>query len=612
MDDKTTVVQPDEAPNPRRALLTALLGGLGATAVAGCLDAAGEPVGTAAQALMSGTNFIWFDAIDDGTTVSLKATVGPTSGSQIAVAGGYARFGDGGGGIFYWDPAATTGDDGTVIAVGSAGAWRRIFSGPIDVRWFGATPALTDAAPRIQKAIDLAGDISSNTLPGEVYIPRGEYTIMTPLRVPRLGFYRSLSIRGDGVAATSLVGGDGFPEFSPVMMFDGPINTDTYFFRLEGMTIQRRVPGAVFSYVPYTDHPDGAVDAHGNPDPLAGQLSRMHNSVFRDLYIACRPLANPPATYTQASPLYLHHCHDTIFDNVIVEGGESALRMEYCSRCCFVKLSVGIIDGSSRSGIHIHGGGSHTFRLTRIEGPGNPNGGLGYGMYIDDASQLLFDSLDYENHNGMAHQIYLASGREFTFIATNLNGGASSGKNGLFVGSGVRHVRFIGGVFAGFANGTIVQLADEASDVFFDHVRIAFVDDPNASLLFGNARRVQANFIWTEPFGANGSDSVLGGLNMTRGMIGTLHPPVGGPANVSTVRGYDVWRVSSPTTIDSLVDGYDGQVVTLILAAATTLNAGGQLRLLGGGSTTLGPNATIRLIYDLTQNSWYELSRSQD
>ena len=57
-----------------------------ATALAACLDPNGEAVGTAAEALVSGTNFIWFDAIVDDLTppVSLKATPGPTTGSQNA------------------------------------------------------------------------------------------------------------------------------------------------------------------------------------------------------------------------------------------------------------------------------------------------------------------------------------------------------------------------------------------------------------------------------------------------------------------------------------------------------------------------------------------------
>jgi hypothetical protein len=56
--------------------------------------------------------------------------------------GGYSDIGDGGGGLFYWNAASTaTQDFGVVITPNSApvvGRWVRMYSGPVNVKWFGA------------------------------------------------------------------------------------------------------------------------------------------------------------------------------------------------------------------------------------------------------------------------------------------------------------------------------------------------------------------------------------------------------------------------------------------------------------------------------------------
>lgn len=69
---------------------------------------------------------------------ALKALT-PSAGDAVSVLGYYAA-GDGGGGTFYYDGASSATDNGgTIIAptVGS-GRWLRAYSGPINVRWFGA------------------------------------------------------------------------------------------------------------------------------------------------------------------------------------------------------------------------------------------------------------------------------------------------------------------------------------------------------------------------------------------------------------------------------------------------------------------------------------------
>lgn len=57
-----------------------------------------------------------------------------------AMVGGYYAHGDGGGGQFYYDAGASDADNGgTVIApTAGSGRWKRIYSGAVNVLWFGA------------------------------------------------------------------------------------------------------------------------------------------------------------------------------------------------------------------------------------------------------------------------------------------------------------------------------------------------------------------------------------------------------------------------------------------------------------------------------------------
>ncbi len=78
------------------------------------------------------------------TVAALKAL---TCGGEADLLGYYAP-GDGGGGRFYFDAVSTTTDDaGTVFAPTSGGGrWKRIYSGPVHVDWFGANSSNATSA----------------------------------------------------------------------------------------------------------------------------------------------------------------------------------------------------------------------------------------------------------------------------------------------------------------------------------------------------------------------------------------------------------------------------------------------------------------------------------
>jgi len=97
--------------------------------------------------------------------------------ASLAILTGFHVPGDGGEGIFAWDSSisARQDDGGTVIHsdnVRGRGGWRRLYSGPLNVCWFGAKGDNSgDQREAIQKALDLIDD------GGAVYFPSGTYRI---------------------------------------------------------------------------------------------------------------------------------------------------------------------------------------------------------------------------------------------------------------------------------------------------------------------------------------------------------------------------------------------------------------------------------------------------
>jgi hypothetical protein len=125
---------------------------------------------------------------DVATIAALKALDVSTLPDKMQVmVGGYYSHGDGGGGQFYYDQGASDTDNGGTIIAPTAGSgrWKRIYSGAVNVRWFGAKgDGVTDDTAAIGSAITAIKD---------VYIPIGTYKVSSTITIPDKG-----SITGDG------------------------------------------------------------------------------------------------------------------------------------------------------------------------------------------------------------------------------------------------------------------------------------------------------------------------------------------------------------------------------------------------------------------------------
>lgn len=222
---RTASPTPTDAPtdNQRRGLGLALLGALGAlsaTSLAACVapnppESSGsdddELLGTAQQRSVGALPVKRVDtilgAVPPATRTGDLATCDATTvGADVVVASGCLAAGDGGGGLFYWDPSSSSGDDGGTIIVPSTnpsgGRWRRIYSGPLNLKWFGAIGdgATADDVP-IQNA--LAAAMTGLGQEKELSIPRGMYKVTSTIQITA-GGYRGLIIRGEGANCTQI------------------------------------------------------------------------------------------------------------------------------------------------------------------------------------------------------------------------------------------------------------------------------------------------------------------------------------------------------------------------------------------------------------------------
>lgn len=124
----------------------------------------------------SGSQFVLGSqtSVTSASVIDLEGQTGRFDG-RSAQAYGYATQDDGGGGPFVWvDGDVTAANGGTILGAGT-GRWRRIYSGCLNPKWFGAVGnGVADDTVAVQAALTLAGGDG-----GEVHFTAGNYLLDT-------------------------------------------------------------------------------------------------------------------------------------------------------------------------------------------------------------------------------------------------------------------------------------------------------------------------------------------------------------------------------------------------------------------------------------------------
>lgn len=423
-----------EEPAERRRLLSGLAGALGIVALAGCQSSLEESTAEAASAL-SGTNVGWVDTVlglnlDGDLLTSVPANLG---GCVVVIARGSKRPGDGGGGLFYWDAAsAEAHNQGTVIRPQNlpTGRWKRIYSGPLDVRWFGAqgngvdndTAAINAAiAACCRTYVDGNPDLGGPG--GTVYLPRGEYMVTDVLVLPRNRFF-SFALVGDGPRATFLVSTLPWPGQAS-MIVDPSTIAPSFRLSIRDLFFRRAgTGGPVFEHVSQ------------NSEQMRIEHLWIHNVIFQNLTAAG---GTGPGTTVR-----LQTAINSRIEDVEVYGGETLLALESCARCAVVNFSTGM-DNTMVHGIRITGGGQHTLSGIRIE-----------SCFHGDALALQgcadVDVLNFTNEGKeTARVVAITNGTRCVTLRETVvgTGRAATGSwgDGIHVDGTSSHVRIEGGQF---------------------------------------------------------------------------------------------------------------------------------------------------------------------
>jgi len=172
------------------------------------------------------------------TVASLRElSVAGASSSWTAILQGCLAASDGGGGVFFWDSASTLADDtGLTVkpnAIAGPGRWRRIYSGPVNVKWFGAKGDRSDPATDDTSPINAA--IAASRW---VFLPAGTYYVTSLLT----GNQNTLRLTG---TSGSQYGADPRTVIAPfskssgplVQISDGAVNGPPLSVQLENITI---------------------------------------------------------------------------------------------------------------------------------------------------------------------------------------------------------------------------------------------------------------------------------------------------------------------------------------------------------------------------------------
>ncbi len=148
-----------------------------------------------AKSICSSTSIIVVESIED-----MKNTDVTDNCTTIFEVLGYDTPNDGGGGTFFYDPNSDVDNNGGTIFesnIEEDGRLIRLYSGALNVRWFGAKSDVTDDQSTIFKSVIATAKITEDA----VFIPNGKYAINSTLFI-----HEGLNLYGENMKNTKLTG----------------------------------------------------------------------------------------------------------------------------------------------------------------------------------------------------------------------------------------------------------------------------------------------------------------------------------------------------------------------------------------------------------------------
>ena len=235
---------------------------------------------------------------------NLKAETVNFEGKAVNVLGYYAK-GDGGGGLFYWDATSTQADNGGTIIQATAiatGRWKRVFSGAVNVKWFGAKgDGINDDQPSIQSAVNFCLEYEIKN----VFVPDGQFLINDSIFLGKSIGFSSVILEGAGYAYKGEAGFSGttiLANFSDRMAIDVRGSRGSYIRKLT-------IKGQLFDYIdsnglghstttPTYDDTLRSNWVDPNLNPLQDSRYAPYAAITIDGYAGIRPIENSyPGNY---------------------------------------------------------------------------------------------------------------------------------------------------------------------------------------------------------------------------------------------------------------------------------------------------------------------------
>lgn len=415
--------------------------------------------------------------------------------NSVAEVTGYYGIGDGGGGLFYYSLAGSgTDNQGTIIEPDDGtGRWFRIYSGALNVRWFGATgDGATDDRTAIQLAVNL---LSADG--GALYFPAGRYLCESSVSLPITG--KQVTFFGDGQFASVIVSGLPAGAATALLRGNGTI-TDRCYFCARDMALEG----------------DGSAGVHGIYLQYGTPFSEFSNLLVNGFIDGIR-LAN-------IYRMDLINVQSILNVNGLVAGLDIS---DVAAVCNAINIVGGRYGSNTGKGIHFYG-----CRNVCINGGDVENCGT-HGLHAEYVFGLTVNSLYSESslvgHSTVAHYC-IENCRGATLTGCNVSNWFAGnvlfkidGSSGVVL-NGLNTELGIGSVVV--RAGTAVEITDSQGVVInaceFDNIvnAITVTDDGRVMInycYFDNVttpltmpNQATSNALWNGAYGADLSASSIG------------------------------------------------------------------------------------------------------